>query len=99
MKTHSLKTWPQYFQAVLEGRKTYEVRVNDREFSFGDEVILQEWDPNRDYEDLTLKKLKEPRGYTGRFLKFRIGYIFPIDIPNGRPKDERVVFSLLKEEP
>ena len=30
MATHNLKTWPPFFEAVLEGRKTFELRRDDR---------------------------------------------------------------------
>lgn len=42
---HSLKTWPQYFSAILARFKTYEIRKNDRDFQVGDELVLKEWDP------------------------------------------------------
>jgi hypothetical protein len=43
--THELKTWPGPFQDVLEGRKTVELRRDDRGFAVGDWLILREWDP------------------------------------------------------
>lgn len=45
MKTHYLKTWPEPFAAIVDGRKTFEVRVNDRGFEVGDRLILQEYNP------------------------------------------------------
>lgn len=45
MARHTLKTWPAFFTAILERRKTYEIRKNDRNFQVGDELLLQEWDP------------------------------------------------------
>jgi ASC-1-like (ASCH) protein len=44
MQTHYLKTWVEYFQAVKLGRKSFEVRLNDRNYQVGDTLILQEWD-------------------------------------------------------
>ena len=45
MKNHYLKTWPEHYTAGLEDRKHCEVRKNDRAFSEGDMLHLQEWDP------------------------------------------------------
>lgn len=42
--THSLKILPQYFDAVVSGNKTFEIRENDREFSKGDYLALNEWE-------------------------------------------------------
>ncbi|HDV7145166.1 TPA: DUF3850 domain-containing protein [Yersinia enterocolitica] len=42
--THQLKILPEYFQAVIEGRKKAELRTNDRNFKVGDYLLLAEWD-------------------------------------------------------
>jgi hypothetical protein len=44
--THELKSWPEYFQATLTGRKTFELRKHDRDFKVGDKIILREYDPD-----------------------------------------------------
>jgi hypothetical protein len=62
VKTHYLKTWPSFFEDVAEGRKTFEVRINDRDFAVGDEIVLVEYDP-------FLQQL------TGREIHQRITYI------------------------
>lgn len=59
---HALKTHPQYYKEVRDGNKTFELRKDDRPFSNGDTVILQEYDP------ITKK-------YTGEEQEFEIGYI------------------------
>lgn len=41
MSVHELKTHARYFDAVAEGRKTFEVRKNDRAFQTGDILELQ----------------------------------------------------------
>ena len=45
MKTHSLKTWPGQFRAIINGEKTFEFRKNDREFNEGEILSLKEWNP------------------------------------------------------
>ncbi|MBR2343206.1 MAG: DUF3850 domain-containing protein [Clostridia bacterium] len=40
---HHLKTLPEYFQAVIDERKPFEIRENDRNFKTGDRVILEEY--------------------------------------------------------
>lgn len=59
---HNLKTWPEYFQELWSGNKTFEVRKADRDFQVGDTLVLREWDP-------TLK------AYTARDVVATITYI------------------------
>lgn len=40
---HELKTTQPYFDDVFMGRKTFDVRKNDRGFKVGDIIILKEW--------------------------------------------------------
>lgn len=42
---HELKTWPEFFDAVERGDKTFEVRLDDRGFQVGDELVLMRWQP------------------------------------------------------
>lgn len=44
--THDLKCWPEYFEPLLDGRKTFEIRKNDRPFAVGDTLYLKECNPN-----------------------------------------------------
>ncbi|ORJ53953.1 RNA-binding protein [Levilactobacillus brevis] len=44
--THELKIQPKYFNAVLMGTKTFEIRKNDRGYKVGDMLILKEWIPD-----------------------------------------------------
>lgn len=43
--THVLKCWPVYFDAIVRGEKTFELRRDDRPFRFGDCLELHEWSP------------------------------------------------------
>lgn len=43
---HALKTEIGYFQEIVSGIKTFEVRKYDRPFQPGDDIVLQEWDKN-----------------------------------------------------
>lgn len=42
MTTHELKILPEYYRAVIERRKAFEIRRNDRNFQVGDELHLRE---------------------------------------------------------
>lgn len=57
---HALKTLPEYFEAVRQNKKTFELRKNDRDFQVGDYLALNEWDGEK---------------YTGRSLLVRVLYI------------------------
>ncbi|MBI3573264.1 MAG: DUF3850 domain-containing protein [Candidatus Kerfeldbacteria bacterium] len=56
------KVWPEYFQAISDGRKTYELRLADFSCSPGDTLVLKEWDP----------KTKQ---YTGRRREKEVTYV------------------------
>lgn len=58
-RLHELKTWPVFYNDVLAGRKTFELRRDDRGFEVGDILQLREYDP-------------ETNAYTGRFVFKRV---------------------------
>ena len=58
---HSLKTLPKYFDAVARGNKNFEVRKNDRPFTVGDYVALNEYNADS--------------VYTGKCMLLEITYI------------------------
>jgi hypothetical protein len=41
--THDLKTVQPHFEAIVSGRKRFEIRKNDRGFQVGDKLLLREW--------------------------------------------------------
>jgi len=65
---HELKVWPEYFQALLTGEKTFEIRKDDRGFVVGDVLFLREYSPG-------------PDEYTGREIWRRVTYILKGDDP------------------
>ena len=71
-KTHELKTWPEYFDAVSKGVKTFEVQFNDRDFQVGDRLLLKEYSPN-------------DKCYTGNKLHMDVTYILKVfgGLPTG----------------
>lgn len=56
---HDLKIRPVYFEAVEDGRKTFEIRYDDRDYQVGDRLILREWHLGR---------------YTGRVVEKMVTY-------------------------
>lgn len=70
MRTHELKTDPAVFQAVLDGFKTYELRMNDRGFATGDELRLRE----TRYTGAEIAA-GAPLEYTGREVTRRVTHI------------------------
>ena len=59
--THDLKILPKWFEDIKFGLKNFEIRKNDRDYKFGDILVLKEWDGKH---------------YTGRIAEFRVGYIY-----------------------
>ena len=57
---HHLKSWPQHFEEVVKNNKSFEIRINDRDFRFGD-VVIHEWDP-----EVVGHAGRVCDGYTGR---------------------------------
>lgn len=70
--THELKTWPEPFAAVLDGSKTYEIRVDDRGFKVGDRLRLREYDPHFHCDRITCIGR-----YTGREILVEVTHLSP----------------------
>ena len=63
-KNHVIKCWTGYFDAVRAGRKTFEVRKDDRDYQEGDVVTLLDFDPAT--EQLTGRQEVRRIGYLAR---------------------------------
>lgn len=50
------KTWPEFFEEILNGKKKFELRLADFDIKSGDILVLREWDP-------------ETKDYTGRKIE------------------------------
>ena len=59
------KIRPEYFDKVASGDKTFELRLADFNIETGDELVLQEWNP-------------ETREYTGREMRKSVGYVLKL---------------------
>jgi Domain of unknown function (DUF3850) len=72
---HQVKSWPQFFELILSGKKTHELRrIDDRDFRVGDLLLLQEFDA-------------KTNRYSGRELTVRITYITSADLPCAYSED------------
>lgn len=60
---HKLRIMSEYYEAILLGKKTFEVRKDDRPFSQGDTLLLQEC------------VTPYGCGYTGREMTVEVTYI------------------------
>ena len=56
------KTWPHFFQDILDRKKTFDLRLADFQCKPGDILVLREWDP-------------ETKQYTGRTLEKTVRYV------------------------
>jgi hypothetical protein len=71
-KLHPLKTHPEPFKAIWDGRKRFDFRKNDRGFQVGDTLKLFEYDPDSDSE-------------SGRFVFCDVTYVIEgqFGVPHG----------------
>ncbi|VTU44903.1 DUF3850 domain-containing protein [Variovorax sp. RA8] len=69
-RIHELKTDPEVFQASWDGLKTFEIRVNDRDFQVGDSLYLLETEHTG--EEM---RAGAPLVYTGRTLRKVVSHV------------------------
>ncbi len=77
--THELKILKPYFDAVVSGDKTFEIRKDDRPYKIGDTLILRE--------------IGAENTFTGRFIRKKVGCILR-DCPEYGLADGFCILSL-----
>lgn len=81
MKTHELKTVNPHFQDLIDDKKTFELRLNDRDYQVNDILILKEYDYITDT-------------YSNRYVKAVVTHILSyVDFPEGI-KEGYVIMSV-----
>lgn len=78
MNKHEVKTVNPYFQKVWDNTKSFEIRLNDRDYKEGDLITLKEYDP-------------DTKEYSGRCIEAKIGYV--VEYFEGLA-DDYVAFSI-----
>lgn len=78
---HELKTWPDFFVAIWNNEKHFELRKDDRGFQAGDTLLLREW--------------SKAAGYTGRAVRAGVPYLLGGQWPGLEPG--YVVMSIERE--
>ena len=61
-KNHEVKILPQFIKPLVSGKKSFEIRYNDRDYQVGDKLVLNGWD-------------KEKGEYTGQVIDCIITYV------------------------
>jgi Domain of unknown function (DUF3850) len=87
-RVHELKTWPEFFDRLIDGSKNFEIRKNDRGYRVGDRLRLQEFVPCEncggtglvrrytELDDCFCKYTENKRGrYTGREVGRVVTYV------------------------
>jgi len=69
------KILPEYFKAVQDGSKTFELRLADWECHPGDILVLKEWDP-------------QLKSYTGREISKEVGFVLKTKDVNLFPAED-----------
>lgn len=84
MKEHHLKCWPEWFGDLWDGVRPFEIRRDDRGYKVGDQLVIEEWDPDLET-------------YTGRAVRRTIGYIFGYHHPGLSPMYAVLSFANLTD--
>jgi hypothetical protein len=88
IREHVLKCWPEYFDAIQTGLKTFDVRCNDRDYRQCDILVLERYDPAYGYTE-PHKELRKVITYVLAGGQFGIepGYVVLglADLQSGEP--------------
>ena len=78
------KIWPEFFEKVASGEKTFELRLADWECRPGDFLVLKEWNP-------------DTKQYTGREIDKEVTYVLKTKDVKLFPQDdiERYGFQII----
>ena len=91
--TITVKCWPQWFAGVIHRSKTFEIRLNDRDYRTGDTLRLQEYDPltktlsGRVALCKVLDVLSDFKGLAAGYVAMGI-FFDHLETKNTKPKDE-----------
>ena len=95
---HTVKCNYDFFKALKDGTKTFEVRKKDRLFEVGDYLAVNEFVPEKNldpYENYPDLRSTNDGGYTGDCMLYKITYI--LDDPQ-YCKDGMVILGLARCE-
>lgn len=56
-KFHQLKILPEYFNAIKEERKTFEIRKNDRDYQVGDILALFNYEKDKHLGEVITREI------------------------------------------
>lgn len=69
MKVVTKKILPEWFEAIKNGSKTYELRLADFDIEVGDTLRLEEWEGQG-----------PERKFTGRFIEKKVNHLRHVDL-------------------
>lgn len=83
---HELKVWPEYWDVLVSGEKSFEVRRDDRGFQKGDVLILRRTHAGSARVDTTFPALRRRVAWilTGGQFGIEAGYVVMAVVPEAR---------------
>lgn len=87
---HELKTWPEFFREISEGRKSFECRKDDRDYHVGDTLYLREFDPVFGVYTGQMEVAKVTYIMRGGQFGLEAGYcVMSLNVTSVRPKPDK----------